>query len=332
MLKGVAAGIATLGLALVSVAALALTTAHTPPPQPAGAAIGDIPPSLVPVYQAAAATCPGLDWTVLAAVGFIESHHGGGRLDPATGQVDPPILGPPLDGTTGRARIVDPTMPDGWAHALGPMQFLSTTWAAWARLAPGRPTGAVPDVHNAWDAIYGAAAYLCGSAGRIDDIRAALFRYNRSNAYVDAVLAKAAEYRTAADAAADGSLTWPVDGPVVSGFGPRFHPILHIVRMHAGIDISAPSGAPIAAAASGHVTSAGGEGGCGLTITLEHPSGLRTRYCHLSASLVAVGESVAARQIVGLVGATGLATGPHLHFEVYDHGQLVDPIAYLPAR
>lgn len=330
--KLVAASIATLGLGLMAITALALAVFHTPPPAGDLEAASDIPPSLVRVYQDAAATCAGLDWTVLAAIGFVESHHGQGRLDPNTGQVAPPILGPPLDGSAGRARIVDPGQPDGWARALGPMQFLSTTWRGWARLAPGRPVGAIPDVHNAWDAIYGAAAYLCGTAGRITDLRGAVLRYNHSNAYVDTVLAKAAEYQAAASRAAGGSgrLDWPVDGSVRSGFGPRVHPILGTVRFHAGIDISAGAGTPIRAPAPGQVTRAGGEGGCGISISIEHPDGLRTRYCHLSALDVTVGQIVAASQTIGRVGSTGLSTGPHLHFEVYDHGQLVNPLDYLP--
>ena len=316
----------------MTIAALALAVFHTPPPPSELGAASDIPPSLIAVYQGGAATCPGLDWTVLAAIGFVESHHGQGRLNPHTGQIEPPILGPPLDGSAGRARIPDPSQPDGWAHALGPMQFLSTTWAHWARLAPGRPAGATPDVHNAWDAIYGAATYLCGSVGRITDLRAAILRYNHSNAYVDTVLAKAAKYQAAASrGVGDGRLAWPLDGQVRSPFGPRVHPILGTVRFHAGIDIAAGAGTPIRAPAPGQVTRAGGEGGCGTSITLEHPGGLRTRYCHLSALDVTVGQTVAAGQTIGRVGSTGLSTGPHLHFEVYDHGQLVNPIDYLPA-
>ena len=156
--------------------------------------VSDIPASLLPIYQAAARTCPGLPWQVLAAIGFVESHHGQGHADPATGEVVPPIFGPPLDGSNGTARIADPTSSDGWAHAEGPMQFLSSTWATWGRLAPGRPAGARPDPQNAWDAIYGAAAYLCGPAGHITDLNAAILRYNPSPTYLQQVLTKAAQY------------------------------------------------------------------------------------------------------------------------------------------
>ena len=312
---------------LCFVAALALAVVHVSPPAADAAALDEIPASLLPIYRAAALTCPGLEWPVLAAVGWVESHHGQGRVNPVTGDVSPPILGAPLDGRNGRARILDPTQPDGFARALGPMQFLSTTWTHWGRVAPGRP--GPPDVQNAWDAIYGAAAYLCGADGRITDIHAELLRYNHSERYVAQVLAKAAEYGYGTSRG-DGTLAWPVAGRVVSGFGQRFHPILHEWRFHAGIDISASQGTPIHAAAAGTVTRAGGEGGCGYSITIDHARGLRTRYCHLSRIDVHVNQRVTPGSVIGLVGSTGLATGPHLHFEVYVNGQLVDPLTRLP--
>lgn len=165
------------------------------PETPSGQAIAEIPADLLAVYRAAAITCPGLPWTVLAAIGWVESHHAGGHADPLSGAVDPPIIGPPLDGTNGTATIPDPSQPDGWAHAVGAMQFLPTTWTAWAVLAPDRPTPeAAPDPQNAWDAIYTAARYLCGGLERLDDVDAALRRYNHSDAFVDHVLARATAY------------------------------------------------------------------------------------------------------------------------------------------
>jgi len=161
---------------------------------PSAAAVDQIPPSLLPVYVGATATCPGLPWQILAAIGTIESDHGSGRLDPATGNVYPPILGPALDGTNGYARIPDPIAPDGWAHAAGPMQFLTTTWNQWGRLAPGRPVGAAPDVNNAWDAIYTAAAYLCGPDDRIDNLDEAILSYNHSLEYLADVRERARLY------------------------------------------------------------------------------------------------------------------------------------------
>lgn len=166
-------------------------------PAPSPTAVAEIPPELLDVYRAAAATCPGLPWPVLAAIGWVESRHGRGTTDLATGDVRPPIVGPPLDGTGGVALIRDPAAPDGYGRAQGPMQFLTTTWRTWATLAPDRPATTEPDPHNAWDAIFTAARYLCGGRPRLTDVPAAIRRYNRSDTYVDAVLAKAREYQLA---------------------------------------------------------------------------------------------------------------------------------------
>lgn len=165
-------------------------------PEPSDVAAREIPAELVAVYRDAAGRyCTGLSWPVLAAVGWVESRHGAGRVNAATGDVRPEILGPPLDGTGGTMRLPNPASPDGWTHAEGPMQFLPSTWEAWAVLAPGRPDGTTPDPHNAWDAIHTAARYLCGGNADIGDVEAALWRYNRSRAYADAVLAKASDYQ-----------------------------------------------------------------------------------------------------------------------------------------
>lgn len=161
---------------------------------PSVRAAPEIPADLLAVYMTAALTCPGLPWPVLAGIGWVESRHASGRADPVSGDAAPHIVGPALDGRDGRAAIADPSQPDGWAHALGPMQFLSTTWTRWGLLAPDRPPGATPDVHNAWDAVYSAAAYLCGGRAAVGDVRAAVMRYNRSEAYYREVVAKAAEY------------------------------------------------------------------------------------------------------------------------------------------
>lgn len=161
---------------------------------PSALATAEIPPALLNVYMAAATTCPGLPWQVLAGIGWVEAGHGRGNADPSTGDVRPLIFGPPLDGRPGFALIRDPSQPGGFARAVGPMQFLTTTWARWGRLAPDRPPDAAPDPHNAWDAIYSAAAYLCAGQPQLGELEAAILRYNRSDAYVADVLAKATEY------------------------------------------------------------------------------------------------------------------------------------------
>jgi murein DD-endopeptidase MepM/ murein hydrolase activator NlpD len=125
-----------------------------------------------------------------------------------------------------------------------------------------------------------------------------------------------------------GKLIWPATGPVTSGFGMRHHPILGYARMHTGVDIGAPMGAPVSAAASGIVAFAGWSGGYGNFIVIDHGDGLATAYAHLSRILVSQGQSVAQGQEIGKVGSTGLSSGPHLHFEVRVNGQPVDPMQY----
>jgi murein DD-endopeptidase MepM/ murein hydrolase activator NlpD len=116
---------------------------------------------------------------------------------------------------------------------------------------------------------------------------------------------------------------WPVSGPVTSPFGWRWG------RMHEGIDIAAPSGAPIRAAASGVVIYAGWMGGYGNLVVVDHGGGIATAYAHASAIAVGNGQSVAQGQVVSYVGCTGHCFGAHLHFEVRVNGAPVDPLGYL---
>ena len=116
---------------------------------------------------------------------------------------------------------------------------------------------------------------------------------------------------------------WPVSGAVVSGFGMRWG------RMHEGVDITASSGTPIWAAASGTVIHAGWLGGYGNLVVVDHGGGLSTAYAHASAILVGVGQDVSQGETVALVGSTGNSSGPHLHFEVRVNGTAVDPLLYL---
>jgi murein DD-endopeptidase MepM/ murein hydrolase activator NlpD len=117
----------------------------------------------------------------------------------------------------------------------------------------------------------------------------------------------------------------PVNGRVTSGFGSRFHPILGYRRMHSGLDLAAAYGTPIAAAADGRVVSAGWSGGYGRLVRLAHSGGVQTMYGHMSRIAAAPGAMVRQGQIIGYVGSTGLATGPHLHYEVLKNGRAVNP-------
>ena len=128
---------------------------------------------------------------------------------------------------------------------------------------------------------------------------------------------------------APGQLMWPLSGPITSPFGYRMHPVFHRMILHAGIDIGVPTGTTIAAAAGGHVLVASYQGNCGNMVAIDHGGGLSTLYCHMSQIFVGVGQDVQRGQAIGAAGATGDATGPHLHFQVDLHGQPVDPMSYL---
>lgn len=127
-----------------------------------------------------------------------------------------------------------------------------------------------------------------------------------------------------------GSLRSPLANPVVtSTFGYRVHPIFGDRRLHTGLDFRASTGTPISAAAGGEVIFAGWRGGYGNCTIIDHGGGVATLYAHQSAIRVDVGDEVSGGQVIGAAGATGFATGSHLHFEVRNSGAPVDPLPYL---
>lgn len=113
---------------------------------------------------------------------------------------------------------------------------------------------------------------------------------------------------------------------VSSPYGFRKHPILQKTKLHAGIDLVAPKGAAVLATASGHIEHSAYQKGYGNYITIQHLPNLKTLYAHLWLRLVQKGDQVAQGQIIGLVGDTGLATAPHLHYEVHLNNKKIDPI------
>ena len=122
----------------------------------------------------------------------------------------------------------------------------------------------------------------------------------------------------------------PVDGvKLTSDFGMRWHPVLGGRRQHKGIDLAAPIGTPIHAAADGVVGRADWFSGYGLYVALEHGGEIETRYGHMSRLNVAAGQVVHKGDIIGYVGTTGRSTGPHLHYEVRVAGEAVNPMPYL---
>ncbi|MET9326388.1 hypothetical protein [Tsukamurella sp. NPDC003166] len=199
-----AIGIADLRPPAPSDAPTAPAPRHVPiPPRPEAVKVAPgplgIPGAAYAAYQAAAdrmaleAPACGIEWSLVAAIGRIESGHAdGGNVD-AAGRTLTPIEGPVLDGTlAGNAVVRDGA---GYARALGPMQFLSTTWALFGGDNSGDGRA---DVDNVRDAAYGAARYLCSSASGLQSQaqqRVAVFAYNQSNSYVDNVVAWAKAYK-----------------------------------------------------------------------------------------------------------------------------------------
>lgn len=130
----------------------------------------------------------------------------------------------------------------------------------------------------------------------------------------------------------DGKYIWPALGNITSWFGNRVHPILRVSTFHTGIDIGAPYGRPVFAVDEGVVLYSGKWGNYGNVVILDHGDNTTTLYAHLSKYLVKNNVKVAKGQVIGLVGNTGLSTGPHLHFEVRKSGKVQDPLQYLPKR
>jgi peptidoglycan hydrolase FlgJ len=122
------------------------------------------------------------------------------------------------------------------------------------------------------------------------------------------------------------SLQMPVSGRISSEFGNRFHPIDRKNKFHAGIDIAVARGTSVGAAAEGAVTFAGWKDGYGNLVIVKHPDGRETRYGHLASLSVSEGDEVVRGQQIALSGSTGKSTGPHLHFEVRENGQVVNPL------
>ncbi len=330
MLKLALLGTAALG-AFVVVFVVVLSTA------PAGAAgrVGEFAPSalalqdicgagqsdcqLLDIYRASARTCPGLDWTVLAGVGKVESDHG---------------------------RSQAPGVHNGanYAGAMGPMQFLQATWDAFKTAAPGH---VIPDVYDLADAIHSAARYLChlgAGTGDVARLRAAIFGYNHSGDYVDQVLTIASSYRGALVAGgAPVQPGNPLDGcthpPVTQGFGPSEllgePAVFGFPHFHTGIDLGCPYGTPVRDVGGpgvAHVQLSSTGFGNNVVVQVATTQGTYfVRYAHLAAIAVADGAQVAIGDLLAWEGSTGYSTGPHLHFET-DRGSTSVSAAQDPSR
>ncbi len=159
-------------------------------------------------------------------------------------------------------------------------------------------------------------AYLQEKEGLLDDAE----RLGREIAYRKVLLTRALR---------PGSLAWPTDGLITSGFGWRTHPILNRRIFHNGIDLDSPHGSPVRAAGDGRVILAQSWSGFGNTVVIQHGGDVTSIYGHLSRFGTSVGRDVREGNVIGYVGCTGLCTGPHLHFEVREDGAPVNPLKYL---
>lgn len=184
----------------------------------------------------------------------------------------------------------------------------------------------LPDVES--DPLFDTDPALAGLAfGARSDIDGLIRRAN----ILSASFAEVADSLSShADRLASTPSIMPTAGWLSSRFSRnRRHPILHITRPHEGIDVSAPMGSPIVAPAAGRVTKVAKQRGYGLVLEVDHGNGIKTRYAHCSKIVVKAGQRVTRGQVIANVGNSGLAAGPHLHYEIHVNGRPVDPLTYV---
>jgi hypothetical protein len=249
--------------------------------------------------------------------------------------------------------------------ARGHTQFMDKTWLGWS-YPGGTKLGDLPDTvdltdpkliakyggygvdangdgkadpYDPVDAIHATAKYLAANHRPGEDWfarRGAVWQYNHDyEGYVLKVKAYAAAFARpvlAGNVQGSGRFLWPVPGgKLTSEFGFRPHPITGVLRQHEGVDIARELGAPILASDAGVVVESRAAQGYGWMIVIDHGNGYQTLYAHMQPGdvLVRVGQKVAKGELIARVGQNGWATGPHLHFEVRQNGQLIDPMLVL---
>lgn len=296
--------------------------------------MNEIPGEFLPVYQAAEERY-GVPWNLLAAVHRVET----------------------------RFSTISPML--SYAGAEGHFQFMPCTWTGWNHPScTGLGLGAIPqdiktspqaiaryggfgvdgngdglaDPFDLEDAVYTAASYLAANGADSGDYAAAVFAYNHSQSYVADVLGFMQQYAMSDPVEltpGTGGFSRPLDTQITSRFGYRIHPIYGYSKLHGGIDFACNVGQPIPASKDGQVVYAGWmdannpNSGYGIYVWVDHGGGYKTTYAHLSTLSVSVGDTVRTGDIVGGCGSTGGSTGPHLHFEIFKNGTLVDPAPYL---
>lgn len=163
------------------------------------------------------------------------------------------------------------------------------------------------------------------------DIKAFEKEYDKLNDFAKEIESQIVKLQKNTGPYSGGKMAWPVPGHsrISSPYGYRIHPIFKVKKLHTGIDIPAPTGTAITAAAAGTVIYSDWLGGYGKVIMLDHGGGIVTLYAHNSALVVSEGQSVKRGDTVSKAGSTGNSTGPHLHFEVRKEGAYVDPLPWL---
>ncbi|MFC7344945.1 peptidoglycan DD-metalloendopeptidase family protein [Saccharopolyspora griseoalba] len=274
---------------------------------------GAVPEKYVPLIEKAAQTCPEITAPLLAAQIQQESGWDENAVSPVGAQ--------------------------------GLTQFMPATWQSSGVDGDG---DGVRDPNNPADAIASQAAYMCDQValvrehdvpGDVVDLALAAYNagfgavqkyngippYSETQNYVRRIRAMTAEMSMPAPqpgGGAPGGWVTPAEGRCSSGFGARWG------EFHKGQDIAGPIGTPILAASAGTVIAAGPASGYGLWVKIQHPGGVITVYGHNNRNLVEVGQQVAAGQQIAEIGNRGESTGPHLHYQVEQNGEPVNPVSF----
>ena len=335
--KFVAVAGAVLAIPLILAVAVVALAAGQPAlgGDPSKEAMADIPAEMLSLYASAAETCPGMSWSLVAAIGKVETDHGrfaGSELLP-NGDVQPPIIGLPLNGANGTQAIrdTDAGQLDGdrtWDRAVGPMQFIPSTWQRYG--VDGGGDG-VANPNNFHDAVHAAAQYLCANgAASINTLRAAVLAYNHADWYADEVLALAQRYAqlpAQPGAQVVGDYALPVARDLLNT------PVIR--RPHHDYpawDLAVPTGTPVYAVHGGTVIALIDDERCGRGLVIAGLDGGRYTYCHGDSVTVVSGDLVAAGEPVLRSGSTGRSTGPHLHLQIHSPaGVLICPQPLLEA-